>query len=92
MLANIDNMCAERDRLKKTQPARETGTWRGAPLKYFGDTGDQPPAVLKALAEVRRIGVHEGWRYHHAKAIIVAIPSIADEVDGSRSRHLGAKV
>jgi hypothetical protein len=33
---------------------------------------DTPP-FLKALAEVRKIAVHEGWCYHHVQAIIVSI-------------------
>jgi hypothetical protein len=36
------------------------------PPQYFTDKEDQPP-FLKALAEVRRMGVHEGWCYHHVR-------------------------
>jgi NTP pyrophosphatase (non-canonical NTP hydrolase) len=34
------------------------------PLLYFSEKEDQPP-FLKALAEVRRIGAHEGWCFQH---------------------------
>jgi hypothetical protein len=56
---------------------------RGEPLKYFSDKDDQP-AFLKALAEVRRIGVHEGWCYHHVQAIILAIDQYAEAATGNR--------
>lgn len=52
-------------------------------LKYFTDSTDQPP-FLKALAEVRGIGVHEGWCYHHVQAIIVAIDQYAEAATGNR--------
>ena len=53
------------------------------PLKYFTDQEDQPP-FLKALAEVRRIGVHEGWCYHHVQAIMLAIDQYAEAATGNR--------
>ena len=53
------------------------------PPKYFHDEQD-PPAFIKALAEVRRIGVHEGWCYHHVQAIIVAIDQYAEAATGNR--------
>jgi hypothetical protein len=53
------------------------------PLKYFTDKEDQPP-FLKALAEVRRIGVHEGWCYHHVRAILLAIDQYAEAATGNR--------
>jgi hypothetical protein len=37
-------------------------------LQYFINVEDQPP-ILKALAEVRRMVVHEGWCYHYVQAI-----------------------
>ena len=40
--------------------------------------------VLKALAEVRRIGVHEGWCYHHVQAILLSIDQYAEAVTGNR--------
>ncbi|UTD25597.1 hypothetical protein [Bradyrhizobium sp. WD16] len=52
-------------------------------LKYFTDSTDQPP-FLKVLAEVRRIGVHEGWCYHHVQAIIIAIDQYAEAATGNR--------
>ena len=56
-------------------------------LRYFTDSPDQPP-FLKALAEVRRIGVHEGWCYHHVQAIIVAIDQYAEAALGNRGYFL----
>jgi hypothetical protein len=52
-------------------------------LNYFTDKKDQPP-FLKALAEVRRIGAHEGWCYHHVQAIMVAIDQYAEAATGNR--------
>jgi hypothetical protein len=52
-------------------------------IPYYTDNADQPP-FLKALAEVRRIGVHEGWCYHHVQAIIVAIDQYAEAATGNR--------
>jgi hypothetical protein len=52
-------------------------------MKYFSDSDDHP-AFIKALAEVRRIGVHEGWCYHHVQAIIVAIDQYAEAATGNR--------
>jgi hypothetical protein len=46
------------------------------PPKYFSDKDDHSP-FLKALAEVRRIGVHEGWCYHHVRAILLPIDQCA---------------
>jgi hypothetical protein len=39
---------------------------------------------LKALAEVRRIGVHEGWCYHHVRAILMSIDQYAEAATGNR--------
>jgi hypothetical protein len=33
----------------------------GEPLKWYDANAKDNPAFLKALAEVRRIGMHEGW-------------------------------
>ena len=52
-------------------------------FKYFTDSEDHP-AFLKALAEVRKIGVHEGWCYHHVQAIILAIDQYAEAATGNR--------
>ncbi|MDI4239275.1 hypothetical protein OZ411_41525 [Bradyrhizobium sp. Arg237L] len=51
--------------------------------RYFSDAEDQPP-FLKALAEVRKIGVHEGWCYHQVQAIILAIDQYAEAATGNR--------
>jgi len=50
--------------------------------KYFSDTSEHPQ-FINALAEVRRIGVHEGWCYHHVQAIL-AIDQYAEAVTGNR--------
>ena len=54
-------------------------------MDYYGDKTDWPPWV-KALAEVRRMGPREGWRYH-VQAIIVAIEPVCRERIG-QSRFL----
>lgn len=57
------------------------------PLKCFADQEDHSPFV-KALAEVRRIGVNEGWCYHHVQAIIVSIDQYAEAATGNRDYFL----
>lgn len=52
-------------------------------IRYFSESEDQPP-FIQALAEARRIGVHEGWCYHHVQAIIVAIDQYAEAATGNR--------
>lgn len=39
---------------------------------------------LKALAEARRIAVHEGWCYHHVQAILISIDQYAEAATGNR--------
>jgi hypothetical protein len=51
--------------------------------RYFSGTEDQPP-FLQALVEVRKIGAHEGWCYHHVQAIILAIDQYAEAATGNR--------
>lgn len=53
------------------------------PAKYFVDDPDVAP-FLQALAEVRPIGVHEGWCYHHVQAITVAIDQYTEAATGNR--------
>jgi hypothetical protein len=53
------------------------------PAKYFSDDPDVTP-FLKALAEVRRIGLNEGWCYHHVQAITIAIDQYAEAATGNR--------
>ena len=55
----------------------------GEPLKWYADCDDHPRFV-KALAEVRRIGVHEGWCYHHVQAILLSIDQYAEATTGNR--------
>jgi hypothetical protein len=75
MLNKIDDMCAERERLKRNSWSHEgQSAWRSpsvAPLKYYDEKSDPP--WIKALAEVRRRACHEGWCYHHVQAIILSI-------------------
>jgi hypothetical protein len=66
-----------------------------APLKWYDANATDNPPFLKALAEVRKIGVHEGWCYHHVQAIIVAIdqmPSLAwqSRILPNRPRCIGS--
>jgi len=49
----------------------------GEPMKWYADSDDHP-RFFKALAEVRRIGVHEGWCYHHVQAILLSIDQYAE--------------
>ena len=56
----------------------------GEPLKWFDANAQDNPAFLKALAEVRRIGVHEGWCYHHVQAILISIDQYAEAATGNR--------
>jgi hypothetical protein len=46
------------------------------PVQWYSDKDDHPP-FLKGLAEVRRIGVHEGWCYHQVRAILLSIDRYA---------------
>jgi hypothetical protein len=52
--------------------------------KWYDPNAKDNPAFLKALAEVRRIGVHEGWCYHHVQAILLSIDQYAEAVTGNR--------
>jgi hypothetical protein len=51
--------------------------------KYFSNAAEHPP-FIQALAEVRRIGVHEGWCYHHVQAILLAVDQYAEAATGNR--------
>lgn len=51
--------------------------------KYYCD-GENITPFLKALAEVRHIGVHEMWCYHHVQAILMAIDQYAEAATGNR--------
>ena len=53
-------------------------------LKWYDANAKDNPPFLKALAEVRRIGVHEGWCYHHVQAIIMSIDQYAEAATGNR--------
>jgi hypothetical protein len=53
-------------------------------LKWYDANATDNPPFLDALAEVRRIGVHEGWCYQHVQAIIISIDQYAEAVTGNR--------
>jgi hypothetical protein len=53
------------------------------PVKWYCDTTDHPP-FIKALAEARRIAVHEGWCYHHVRAILITVDQYAEAATGNR--------
>jgi hypothetical protein len=73
MVAKVESLCAARDKFRQTLPDRSPRSCSEARVvkRYFSGTEDRPP-FLKALAEVRKIGVHEGWCYHHVQAVILA--------------------
>jgi hypothetical protein len=52
-------------------------------VRWFSDERDDAPPFVKALAEVRRIGVHEGWCYRHVQAVICAIDMYAHAATGN---------
>lgn len=58
MLNQIDELCAERDRLKKEQPAATKGRVLGGRQWWYDLSATYKPPFLKALAEVRTIAVH----------------------------------
>jgi hypothetical protein len=60
-----------------------------ADLKWYDANASDNTAFLKALAEVRKIGVHEGWCYHHVQAIIVAIGQYAEAATDNREYEVG---
>jgi hypothetical protein len=54
------------------------------PLKWYDANATDNPPFLKALAEARRIAVHEGWCYHHVQAILISIDQYAEAATGNR--------
>jgi len=52
-------------------------------LRYYSDERESAPPFVQALAEVRRIGVHEGWCYHHVQAVMLAIDMYAQAATGN---------
>jgi hypothetical protein len=58
------------------------------PLKWYDANAADNPPWIKALAEVRHLACREGWRYHHVKAIIVAIDQYAESALGNREFFL----
>jgi hypothetical protein len=82
MLANIEGLCAERDRLRKDQSGSSQRQSPGSSslmsgLKSYDHNADNPPWI-KALAEVRHGATREGYCYQHVQAIIVAIDQYAE--------------
>jgi hypothetical protein len=82
MLTKIDDLCDERDRLKREQqhPRRKRGRhwWSGS------TTSANPTPFLKELEAVRHLATREGWRYQHVQAIIVSIDQYAEAATGNR--------
>jgi hypothetical protein len=90
MLNKIDELCAERDKLKKksawaNQRQSPRGTSVVTELKRYDHTADNPPWI-NALAEVRHRATREGYCYHHVQAIIVSIDQYAETALGIRTR------
>lgn len=56
-------------------------------MKYFQDEAD-PPAFIKALAEVRQLATREGYCFQHVQAITVAIDQYAEAAHGNRKYFL----
>jgi hypothetical protein len=54
------------------------------PLKWHDRNAKDNPPFLDALAKVRDMGVHEGWCYHHVKAVLIAIDQYAEAATGNR--------
>lgn len=56
-------------------------------VKYFSDDSDPPP-FIKALAQVRRLAMREGWCFEHVQAISVAIDQYAEKAMCNREYFL----
>jgi hypothetical protein len=56
-------------------------------VRYFQDEAN-PPAFIKALAEVRHLATREGWCYQHVQAIMVTIDQYAEKALGNRDYFL----
>jgi hypothetical protein len=54
------------------------------PLKWHDRNAKDNPPFLDALAKVRDMGVHEGWCYHHVRAILIAIDQYAEAATDNR--------
>jgi hypothetical protein len=94
MLAKIDGLCDERDRLKKEQGRPDEGAraWRPElvmreQLKWYDDKADNS-AWIDALAELRQRAAREGYCYQHVQAITVAIDQYAEKALGNRNYFL----
>jgi hypothetical protein len=92
MLAKIEGLCDERDRLKREQgcPNEWARAWRPElvmGLQWYDDKAENPPWI-KALAEVRQRATREGYCYQHVQAITVAIDQYAEKALGNRDYFL----
>ena len=94
MLAKIEGLCDERDRLKKEQggPNERARAWRPElvmreQLKWYDDKADNSP-WLDALAELRQRATREGYCHQHVQAITVAIDQYAEKALGNRDYFL----
>lgn len=55
--------------------------------KWYDEASNNSPWI-KALADVRRLGTLEGYRYHHVQAIMLAIDQYAESALGNRDYFL----
>jgi len=56
-------------------------------MRWFDDE-KEPAEFLRALHEVPRLATHEGWRYQHVQAIVVAIDQYAEAATSNRDFFL----
>jgi hypothetical protein len=94
VLAKIEDLCDERDRLKKEQggPTKGARAWRPElvmreQLKWY-DEKAHTSSWIDALAELRQRAAREGYCYQHVQAIIVAIDQYAEKALGNRDYFL----
>jgi|EndMetStandDraft_5_1072996.scaffolds.fasta_scaffold443038_1 hypothetical protein len=92
MLAKIDDLCAERDRLKQSRAVLRKGAClaRGAgdarTIEMVRRAGSSP--WLDALAELRQRAAREGHCFQDVQAIAVAIDQYAEKALGNRDYFL----
>ena len=93
MLAKIEGLCDERDRLKKEGGFDERArAWRPElvmreQLKWYDGKADNSPWI-DALAELRQRATREGHCHQHVQAITVAVDQYAETALGNRNYFL----
>jgi hypothetical protein len=92
MHAKIDDLCAERERLKGEQGGPDQGARAWRPELVMGlqryDEKVDNPSWINALAELRQRATREGYCYQHVQAITVAIDRYAEKALGNRDYFL----